>query len=153
MWVKRYTSDLSDREWAILEPKLPRSDARGARLVYPKRELVNAIFYVLDNGCKWRNLPKCFPPWQSVYDHFRRWNQRGLWQKALSELQRCQRVAQGRNPEPSLGIIDAQSVKTIYRGEAQGFDGGKKNQRAKKKRGGRCAGPSAGRAPHQRPGA
>lgn len=151
--MKRYPSDLSEREWELLRPLLTRSDARGAGLVYDKRELINAIFYLLDNGCKWRSLPKCFPPWSSVYDHFRRWNQRGIWKKALEVLQRRHRQAQGRAPTASLAIIDAQSVKTVYRGEARGFDGGKKNQRPQKKRDRRRARPSAGRARDQRPDA
>jgi putative transposase len=148
--VKRYTSDLSDGQWQVLEPLLTRSDPRGAVARHSKREVVNAIFYVLDNGIKWRNLPRHFPPWQTVYDHFRRWNQRGLWAHVLEVLQSRVRLKLGRAPQPSLAIIDAQSVKTIHRGEARGFDGGKKNQGPQKKRGRRRARPSLGRARHQR---
>ena len=133
--VKRYTSDLKDKEWELLRGLLPRSDPRGALGKHDKREVVNAILYVLDNGIKWRNLPTDFPRWGTVYDHFRRWNQRGVWQSALEVLQKHDRKRQGRGSGPSYGIIDAQSVKTVYSGEQRGYDGGKKHQRPKKARG------------------
>lgn len=148
--MKRYSSDLKDKEWAILEPLLPRSDPRGAVPKHDKREVINAILYVLDNGIKWRNVPIHFPPWETVYDHFRRWSQRGMWQYVLEVLQRRERKRQGRSSGPSYGIIDAQSVKTVYSGTQRGYDGGKKYQGTQKTRGGRRSGSSSGSAGHQR---
>ena len=74
----------------------------------------NAILYVLKSGCQWRMLPHDFTPWQTVYDYYRRWNQREFWQAILDSLNTRTRVKQGKKPSPSDTIVDSQSVKTQY---------------------------------------
>ena len=73
-------------------------------------------------------LPHDFLPWQSVYDHYRRWNQRGVWQEVLGVLHSCTRLKQGKTPSPSYAIVDSQSVKTQYASKERGIDGGKKSK-------------------------
>jgi putative transposase len=124
-----YPSDLTDKEWALIEPFFRRPDPRGNRGKYAKRDIVNAILYVVQGGIQWRMLPKDFPPWDTVYNHFRRLNQRGVWQQALDALTQESRRRQGKVLHPSYAIIDSQSVKTQYASDARGIDGGKKNQR------------------------
>ncbi len=94
---------------------------------WPKRELVNAVLYKIDNGCKWRNLPHDFPPWKTVYSFFTRAKNSGLWDEILQFLVEIARQVEGKEPEPTYGIIDSQSVKTMSRNEDRGIDGGKKN--------------------------
>lgn len=115
MSVRRYPTDLSDAEWAILEPFFGPY-ATGRPRVRPIRDVVDAIFYVLRAGGAWRLLPREYPPWSTVYYHFRLWRQDGTWEDALDELRRRERVRQGRDPEPSAVILDSQSVKTTEKG-------------------------------------
>ena len=77
-----YPSDLTDEEWDLIEPFFQRPDPRGSQGKHAKRDIVNAMLYVVQGGIQWRMLPKEFPPWNTVYDHFRRFNQRGVWQQA-----------------------------------------------------------------------
>ena len=123
-----YPSDLSDAQWQKIEPVFARSDPRGARSKYPKRRVVEAILYRLREGCRWRALPHDFPPWDTVYDHWRRWQQRGVWQEAVLALNtrwREEKLGRGRRA-PRHAILDSQSVKTAAEGEQHGFHGGKK---------------------------
>ena len=129
-----YPSDLTDEQWNLVAHYLKRSDPRGAESKHSKRTILNAILYVAKGGIQWRMLPKDLPPWQTVYDHFKRLNERGIWEQILIELNKIYRQTIGRNQDPSYGIIDSQSVKTVYRGDQRGFDGGKKNQGKKKAR-------------------
>jgi putative transposase len=69
----RYPSDLSDEEWAILEPLLASAEKRGRPPKWPLRQVADAVFYLLRSGCSWRMLPREYPPWQTVYNHFRKW--------------------------------------------------------------------------------
>jgi putative transposase len=87
---------------------------------------VDAIGYGLRGGIQWRMMPKDFPPWKTVYDHFSKWNKRGIREKCLDRLTASHRLKEGRIALPSYGIIDAQSVKTRYASEKRGIDGGKK---------------------------
>ena len=105
-----YTSDLTDEQWALIRPLF-----KGMRIYkWSKRLLVNAVFYLNATGCQWRNLPKDFSLYQTVNSFYNLARQDGL---------------NGRASSPSYGIVDSQSVKTVYHGVAQGIDGGEKNQR------------------------
>lgn len=126
MGEKNYPSDLSEAEWRAVEPFLERPDPRGSRGKHGKRAVMNAILYVLHGGITWRMMPKDFPPFGTVYDHFRRWKQRGVWERLSEVVTRASRMEAGRKPDPSVGIIDSQSVKTTGPGEERGFHGGKK---------------------------
>ena len=111
-----YPSDLSDREWQLLEPLLPPPKPGGRPITYPRREIVNAIRYVLRTGCSWRMLPHDLPPWRIVFHYFRTWRRDGSWQQAHDTLRAQLRPAQGREVSPSAAIIDSQSVKTTEKG-------------------------------------
>lgn len=91
----RYPSDLTDRQWQAIAPLLDRPDPRGAKPIYQRREIINAILYLNKTGCQWRMLPAHFPKWQNVYNHFRRMEQRDVWQEVcwtLNELTRKKRA-------------------------------------------------------------
>jgi transposase len=123
--VKRYPSDLTDAEWAVIEPFMPCLAHRGRRCAVDLREVVNAIQYLVRSGCEWRMLPHDFPPWQTVYWWFRRFVRRLLFRlihdvALMLDRQRC-----GRAEQPTAGVLDSQSVKAPGASE-RGYEAGKK---------------------------
>jgi transposase len=116
MSQRDYDSDLRDEEWRRIAPLLPPQKPVGKLREVSLREVLNAIFYRADNGTKWRNLPSDFPAWQTVYGYYRLWVRLGLWEQINQVLVQQVRVYEGRDAQPSLAIIDSQSVKLGQKG-------------------------------------
>lgn len=132
-----YPSDLTDDEWEeiriILKKYYPpyeeHPDARkrrGRRMVTHMRDVMDAIFYISKTGCQWKFMPLDFPNWGTVRHHFERFKELGIWDKILHMTTQRARKKGGKEKNPTLGIVDSQSIKTVYAGEARGYDGNKK---------------------------
>jgi putative transposase len=130
--VHHYPSDVSDAEWALLEPLLPvpacETPLGGRPEKHPRREIVDAIRYMTDNGCKWRALPADFPPWKTVHGFFTRWKAAGVVDRIHDSLREQVRIHAGRNAQPSAGSIDSQSVRAAetVSSSSRGYDAGKR---------------------------
>ena len=113
-----YRSNLTDREWDLIKDEVYKEKVHpaGRKPKHSKRAMLDAIFYVLKNGCTWRDLPKDFPPWGSVYTQFRRWKQSGFFERVQKFTRQGLRQLLGRNLEATAGIVDSQSVKTAEKG-------------------------------------
>ena len=112
MTRKAYPSDVTDAEWEIIESLLPTAQGVGRPREVDLREIINGIFYVVREGCSWRDLPHDLPPWQTVYNYFRHWQRLGIWQKIHKQLRHQVRQHLEKTDNPTAGIIDSQSVKT-----------------------------------------
>jgi putative transposase len=122
----RYTSDLTDAEWQLIHYCFPKPATTGRPREHSYRELLNAVFYVVRTACQWRNLPKDFAPWGTIYHYFRLWKRTGLWEQIHAHLREHVRLIEGRKRQPTAGILDSQSVKSTECSEERGFDAGKK---------------------------
>lgn len=118
-----YPNNLSDAEWDCLQRFLPSRTPHGKLRRHSLRSVFNALFYLLRTGCPWRYLPSNFAPWQTVYYHFRQFCRTGLWTCLYRALRDAERRRVGKDPHPSVAIMDAQSVKTVEEsGGIRGYD-------------------------------
>jgi putative transposase len=118
-----YPSDLTDAEWERVQPYIPLPSTRGRPRIHSLRRVFDAIFHVLRTGCPWRYLPTNFPPWQTVFYHFRHFRRKNTLHPLYAALRRAERVRVGRDPDPSAAIMDSQSVKTVEKSaRIRGYD-------------------------------
>jgi putative transposase len=122
--MSNYPSNLSDSQWQVIEKYLGKERKREHDL----RAIMNAILYLVKTGCQWRYIPSDFPKWETVYYYFNSWKHRGIFQRMQLDIARKVRVLKGKEAQPTVAIIDAQSVKStlVSTGGHTGFDAGKK---------------------------
>lgn len=122
---KAYSTDLSDKQWQLIEPLMPPPKTRGRKRKVDMREVVNSILYISRTGCQWRNLPHDLLRKSTVWDYFKRFKEDGTLKAIVDTLRRAVRTAAGRDPEPRTASIDSQTVPTHHQGGDSGVDGGK----------------------------
>ena len=136
--ARRYPSDTTDAQWAVIDPLLPDPawllGKGGRREEHCRRAIVDAIFYLVDNGIKWRSLPADFPPWSTVYNYFTSWEAAGVTEDVLDGLRDRVRLREGRTAMPSAAIIDSASVRAAETvgATSRGYDAGKKTNGRKR---------------------
>ena len=114
----QYPTDLSEEQWDIIKPFIPKGKHGGRAREVDEKEVINAIFYLLKTGCDWRMLPHDFPKWKTVFDYFTKWKQDGTWKNIHDVLRNKVRLTVGKKKQATAGIIDSQSVKTGKKGES-----------------------------------
>lgn len=125
---KTYPTDTTDQEWEIISPLVPAAKKGGRKRSVNIRRVLDAIFYVTKGGIQWEMLPKDFPPSGTVYWYFAQWKKDGTFEKIHDKLRQIVRVTEDKEPEPTAGIIDSQSVKSTEEASTRGYDAGKKNK-------------------------
>src|SRR5437660_3639213 len=121
-----YPTDLTDEQWNLLEPLVPRWNGVGRPPIHARRHILDALFYHLRSGGAWRLLPHDFPPWRTVYDYFRQWRQHGWWDQLHDRLRQWVRCQAGKKTAPTAAILDSQTVKIADQAGVRGYDAGKK---------------------------
>jgi putative transposase len=119
----RYDSDLTDKEWSIIEPIFTKTKKGKHLQKHNKRKLVDAVRYLNKTGCQWHMLPQDFPNCQTVHSFYRRATKNGLWEKMTDLLVQMTRLEAKRNTKPSYSLIDSQSTKTTSVSDERGYDG------------------------------
>ena len=127
-----YPSDIKREQYELIRHHLETAKKTTRPRKYDLYDIFCAILYVLREGCRWRSLPHDYPKWENCYKHYSAWSKKNddgksLIDKILEELVMSERIKAGRNPKPSLGIVDSKTVKNTFVAEEKGYDGGKKS--------------------------
>lgn len=116
----RYPSDLTDAEWALIQHCFEPKERRGSTCRHPRKQVVDAILYVVKSGCQWRMLPKEYPNWKTVYDHYSKWSKRGVWEAALDHLNRIHRKKTSVRPRRVMALLTHKALKPSMQAKNEG---------------------------------